>query len=175
MCSSSETRRVAAVYMRALCALTHANRRAEDAPTQAAVDKVIKSATVASTNMEATLDHVALAVHNPMQLVQFYSNVLGFATERVSEYESGKVPFPSIRINSSTIVDFIPNAKEGDVRSGHFCIALQEKQFEELRERLRQNNIQTGEPKLRYGARGQGWALYVDDPEQNTLEFRWYP
>ncbi len=58
--------------------------------------------------MEATLDHVAFNVRDPMRLINFYTEVLQLAPEKVAEYQEGKAYFPSVRLNASTILDFIP-------------------------------------------------------------------
>ncbi len=42
------------------------------------------------------------------KMIAFYSKVLMFAPERLTEYRSGDVPFPSVRLNSDTIIDLFP-------------------------------------------------------------------
>jgi hypothetical protein len=41
-------------------------------------------------------------------MLAFYSEVIMLAPERVEEYRSGKVPFPSLRLNKDTIIDLFP-------------------------------------------------------------------
>ena len=106
--------------------------------------------------------------------MDFYMNVLGFVPDRLEEYKAGNAFFPSVRINPTTIIDFLPLAKEGDKPTGHICIALQKVDFDKLVTRLAKHGITVDPPKNRYGAQGQGWSIYISDPENNQLEFRWY-
>ncbi len=55
--------------------------------------------------MECLLDHIVLNVKDDEKMIAFYSEVLMFASERLDEYRAGDVPFPSVRLNSDTIID----------------------------------------------------------------------
>ena len=58
--------------------------------------------------MQCTMDHIVLNVEDDEKMMDFYSKVLMLEAERLHEYRSGMVPFPSVRLNSGTIIDLFP-------------------------------------------------------------------
>ena len=54
------------------------------------------------------MDHIVLNVSDIERSLTFYTEVLGLKGERVEEFKSGKVGFPSVRINDGTIIDLFP-------------------------------------------------------------------
>jgi len=133
--------------------------------------------------MECLMDHIVLNVEDDERMIDFYSEVLMFATERLEEYRAGDVPFPSVRLKSNTIIDLFPkklwqkSARAGQSRENlnHFCIALSKKTWENLLERLQANNVEIEEgPVPRWGAHGTGTSIYFRDPEKNLIEARYY-
>ena len=58
--------------------------------------------------MECLMDHIVLNVEDDEKMIAFYSKVLMFAPERLEEYRTGDVPFPSVRLNSDTVIDLFP-------------------------------------------------------------------
>lgn len=55
----------------------------------------------------ADLDHVALNCSgDPLQLAQWYSDVLRFCPIDFDAYRGGYRPFPSVRISARCILDF---------------------------------------------------------------------
>ena len=82
--------------------------------------------------MHCLMDHIVLNVEDDEKMIDFYTNVLMFKPERLSQYRAGEVPFASVRLNSNTIIDLFPktiwekSARKGDGRENlnHFCIAL---------------------------------------------------
>lgn len=133
--------------------------------------------------MQCLMDHIVLNVVDNEKMIAFYSNVLMFAPERLEEYRAGDAPFPSVRLNSDMIIDLFPEkmwqksarAGQGRENLNHFCIALSEEAWKNLRERLHANNINIEEgPILRWGAHGTGTSIYFRDPEGNLIEARYY-
>ena len=133
--------------------------------------------------MECLLDHIVLNVIDEEKMIVFYSKVLEFTPERLEEYRAGDVPFPSLRLNSDTIIDLFPkkmwekSARNGQGRENlnHFCIALSEESWAKLLERLQVNNVDIEEgPVSRWGAHGTGTSIYFRDPEGNLIEARHY-
>jgi catechol 2,3-dioxygenase-like lactoylglutathione lyase family enzyme len=133
--------------------------------------------------MECLMDHIVLNVEDDEKMIVFYSKVLRFAPERLSEYRAGEVPFPSVRINSDTIIDLFPKkiwqkrarAGKGRENLNHFCLALSKETWENLLERLKANNVDIEEgPASRWGAHGTGTSIYFRDPEGNLIEARYY-
>ena len=133
--------------------------------------------------MECLIDHIVLNVEDDQKMIAFYSKVLMFAPERLGEYRAGDVPFPSVRLNSDTIIDLFPKkiwqksarAGQGRENLNHFCIALNKGTWENLLERLQANNVNIEEgPVPRWGAHGAGTSIYFRDPEGNLIEARYY-
>jgi catechol-2,3-dioxygenase len=134
-------------------------------------------------NMKCSMDHIVLNVEDDEKMIAFYSTVLMLAPERLKEYRSGEVPFPSVRLNADTIIDLFPkkmwqkNARAGQRRENlnHFCIALSKRTWEDLLERLQANSVDIEEgPVPRWGAHGSGTSIYFRDPEGNLIEARYY-
>ena len=126
--------------------------------------------------MPATLDHLVLRMRDEPAMLAFYTEVLGFAAERLDEYRSGEVPFPSVRIDATTIIDLFPTTdREPETRNlDHFCIALDKATWETLRQRLRDANVALDGPREVWGALGSGTSLYLEDPDGNTVELKKY-
>jgi len=133
--------------------------------------------------MECLMDHIVLNVEDDEKMITFYSKVLMLPPERLEEYHAGKVPFPSVRLNTDTIVDlFSKKMRQKSARAGqgrenlnHFCINLSKRTWEDLLERLQANSVDIEEgPVLRWGAHGTGTSIYFRDPEGNLIEARYY-
>jgi catechol 2,3-dioxygenase-like lactoylglutathione lyase family enzyme len=133
--------------------------------------------------MQCLMDHIVLNVEDDEKMIAFYSKVLMFAPERLEEYRAGDVPFPSVRLNSDTIIDLFPKkmwqksarAAQGRENLNHFCIALSKGTWEKLLERLQANKVTIEEgPVPRWGAHGTGTSIYFRDPEDNLIEARYY-
>ncbi len=133
--------------------------------------------------MQCLMDHIVLNVVDDDKMIAFYSEVLMFPTERLDQYRSGNVPFPSLRLNENTIIDLFPKklwenkyrAGEGHENLNHFCIALSKEDWRELLERLHANTVSIEEgPVSRWGAHGEGTSIYFRDPESNLIEAKYY-
>ena len=133
--------------------------------------------------MECLMDHIVLNVENEENMMAFYSEVLQMPPERIKEYREDKVPFPSVRLNSDTIIDLFPKkmwqkSTQDELGRGnlnHFCIALNKGEWDKLLVRLEANNVEIEEgPVPRWGAHGTGTSIYFRDPEANLIEARYY-
>lgn len=133
--------------------------------------------------MKCHMDHIVLNAENVDTMVDFYANLLGMQAERIEEYQKGKVPFPSVRLNEDTIIDLFPQKlwqtdsgkQKGFGNLNHFCIAVDEQTWQALSERLQSKNIPIEDgPAPRWGARGTGTSIYFRDPEDNLIEARYY-
>ena len=129
------------------------------------------------------LDHIVLNVKDTERSLSFYTEVQGLKSERVEEFKSGKVGFPSVRINDGTIIDLFPT-QETAPRSGgekqdgnlnHFCLVVEAGDFAGITEYLAANKIAVREgPVSRWGARGRATSVYFLDPDGNEVEIRCY-
>ena len=133
--------------------------------------------------MQCLMDHIVLNVEDDEKMITFYSKVLMLSPERLEEYRAGKVPFPSVRLNSDMVIDLFPkkmwqkNAEtgQGAKNLNHFCISLSKETWENLLERIKTNNVDIEEgPVSRWGAHGTGTSIYFRDPEGNLIEARYY-
>jgi len=133
--------------------------------------------------MPIHMDHIVLNVNDDDKMMLFYTEVMKFTPERLQEYRSGKVPFPSVRINTDTIIDLFPKAlwsqgrndDKGHTNLNHFCIDLDKPDWDRLCQRLRTKSIPIEQgPINRWGAHGTGISIYFCDPENNLIEARYY-
>ena len=133
--------------------------------------------------MRVAMDHIVLNVVDEERMVAFYTDVLLLESERLEEYRVGKVPFPSVRLNADTIIDFFPKklwekttgAGPGRENLNHLCVALRKTEWSELIERLSAQGVPIEEgPVPRWGAHGPGTSVYFRDPERNLIEARCY-
>ena len=116
-------------------------------------------------------DHLVLVVDDVERSLQWYGE-LGLEPVRVDEWRAGQAPFPSLRVDAGTIIDFIPRGGQvvpdqsgvGRPRNvDHICLVVEPTDLSDL-----------GEPVPRFGAQGDGTAVYIHDPDGNTVELRYY-
>jgi glyoxylase I family protein len=131
------------------------------------------------------LDHIVLNVRDVDRSVNFYTEVLGLSSERLDEFRSGRVGFPSVRINERTIIDLFP-IKNVETPAGlpkkmngnlnHFCLVVGPDDFSGIVSYLTERQIAIREgPVSRWGARGRATSVYFLDPDGNEVEIRCYP
>ena len=124
------------------------------------------------------IDHVVLRVRDVDRSIAFYCGVLGCREERRLD-DLGLIQLRAGR----SLIDLVdldkplgqrggaPAAKEGR-NVDHF--ALQVRDFDEaaLRDQLTRHGIDPGEVMQLYGAEGTGPAVYLRDPDGNTVELK---
>ena len=109
-------------------------------------------------------DHLVLAVADVERSLAWYCGELGLAEVRVEDWRAGKAPFPSARVDAGTIIDFIPRGEASDGKNlDHICLVVEPTDLSAL-----------GRPVGRFGARGDGTSVYIEDPDGNTVELRFY-
>ena len=120
------------------------------------------------------MDHIVLAVDDVERSLAWYQDELGLEGVRVEEWRNGKAPFPSMRVNESTIIDFLPTSgrAEKGLNLDHLCLVVEPTDLQALKDSGRFEVVDG--PAPRYGARGVGTSLYVRDPDGNTVELRHY-
>ncbi|MCT9005365.1 VOC family protein [Streptomyces sp. NPDC054766] len=117
-------------------------------------------------------DHLVLNVEDVERSLGFYTGLLGLAPVRVAEWRGGQAPFPSVRVTAETIIDLVAHARGGS-NVDHICLTVEPLDWDEV--------IASGSftvlqgPVERFGARGTATSVYVQDPDGNTVELRWYP
>lgn len=138
-----------------------------------------EAASLSTKYVTGDLDHVAMDVANVDAVLSFYTDILGLEPLRLAEFHGGDVPFPSVRINAATILDFFPAGDASAVPSpgpaGHLCLNLGRQDWEAVRRRVQDAGLPAGHVRQLSGARGMGTSVYLKDPENNTVEIRYYP
>ena len=84
---------------------------------------------------------------------------------------TGDAPFPSVRVDESTIIDLLPGEPDGR-NTDHICLVIEPTDLHELAKRPDLNVVQG--PVQRGGARGTGWSIYVIDPDAHLIELKQY-
>ncbi|MEU0394304.1 VOC family protein [Streptomyces sp. NPDC006208] len=120
-------------------------------------------------------DHLVLNVADIERSLAFYTGPLGLRPVRVDQWRAGKVSFPSVRVNPTTIIDLVQAPAERPEGSNvdHICLVVEPLDWQQV--------IDSGVftvldgPGERFGAQGTAVSLYVQDPDGNTVELRWYP
>ena len=116
-------------------------------------------------------DHLVLITADVERSLAFYLDELGMEPVRVEEWRRGEVFFPSVRLNESAILDLLQGRPEGK-NVDHICLVIEAVDLDALAESGRFDVV--GGPAELFGARGQGQALYVRDPDGNVIELRHY-
>ena|SRR5665647_461304 len=124
------------------------------------------------------IDHIVLRVVDLDAMTQFYCSVLGCRIERRQD-EIGLV---QLRAGAS-LVDLVPVDGElgqmGGAAPGregrnldHVCFRVEPFDEPAIRAHLAAHGVQAGPAEPRYGAEGEGPSLYLQDPENNTIELK---
>jgi catechol 2,3-dioxygenase-like lactoylglutathione lyase family enzyme len=119
-------------------------------------------------------DHLVLAVADVERSLAWYTGVLGLAGDRVEEWRRGDVPFPSVRVDATTIIDLIPAAGPATGRNvDHLCLVVEPTDLVAWAGAAGVAIVDG--PGSRFGAQGTATSIYVRDPDGNTIELRHYP
>ena|SRR5215207_1197230 len=118
------------------------------------------------------LDHLVLVTADVERTLAWYQRHLGLDGVRVEEWRAGEAPFPSLRVDESTIIDLVAGelAPQGQ-RLDHVCFVVTADDLTRLRS---VSGITVDDEGVRFGARGIGQSIYVRDPDGLTVEIRTY-
>ena len=118
------------------------------------------------------LDHVVVRTADVDRALAFYCGALGLREERRVE----SIGLIQLRAGAS-MVDLVPRdgapADAGNM--DHFCLRIAPWEPAAIIESLRENGAKPSAPAKRVGAEGNGWSIYVDDPDGNTVELKGPP
>jgi catechol 2,3-dioxygenase-like lactoylglutathione lyase family enzyme len=124
------------------------------------------------------IDHVVLRVGDIERAIGFYRDVLGCPVEKIQD----GIGLYQLRAGRSLIdlvtVDGELGRKGGAApgRDGrnvdHFCLIVDPFDEAALRRHLASHGVDVREAGRRYGARGYGPSIYVQDPDGNTVELK---
>jgi catechol 2,3-dioxygenase-like lactoylglutathione lyase family enzyme len=127
--------------------------------------------TNAETLSVVGMDHVVLAVDDVERSLAFYCGELGLVPVRVDEWRRREAPFPSVRVDPTTIIDLLAVSRTGE-NVDHVCLVVAPVDFESVKASGR--FVVVDGPARRYGAQGEGTSLYIRDPDGNMIELRYY-
>lgn len=126
----------------------------------------------------AGFDHIVLRIRDKARMLGFYRDVLGLSVDR----DRPDLGLTHVRAGPQ-MIDLVtldgPLGRlggEGPAQTGrnldHF--ALQVRPFDEaaIRAHLAAYGVEVVEEGERYGADGEGFSLYVKDPEGNVVELK---
>jgi glyoxylase I family protein len=113
------------------------------------------------------LDHIVLVTPNPERLIAWYHDVLGLRTERLEQWRAGEVPFASLRVDETTIIDVLRGERSGS-NVDHIALVVDA----DLDALAAEHGV--AGPKELFGARGQGRGIYLRDPDGTGVELRTY-
>ena len=116
-------------------------------------------------------DHVVLISPDPDATLAWYRDRLGLEVVRGEEWARREVPFPSVRVSADTIIDLLPGEPDGR-NADHICLVIEPTDLAELAASPDFDVVEG--PAPRYGAQGDGWSVYVRDPDGNVVELRHY-
>ncbi|MDB5796241.1 MAG: Glyoxalase/Bleomycin resistance protein/Dihydroxybiphenyl dioxygenase [Paucimonas sp.] len=124
------------------------------------------------------LDHIVLRVKDLPAMLHFYCDVLGCTLER----QRDDLGLTQLRAGAA-LIDLVPVdgklGRAGGAAPGlegrnldHFCLWIDPFDEAEIRRLLETAGIAAGPTETRFGARGDGPSIYLQDPEGNTLELK---
>lgn len=116
-------------------------------------------------------DHVVLVSQDPERLLAWYRDHLGLAAEREEQWRRGEVPFVSLRVGESFLIDIVRGERTG-TNVDHVALVADGVDLDELAASGR-FDVEMGPADL-FGARGVGRGLYIRDPDGNRVELRTY-
>lgn len=123
-------------------------------------------------------DHTNFRVKDLEASLSFYGDVLGLEPFGLEEYRRGERPIVSLRITENFILHLTPDPEFERASIGgydHLALVVEDAEPDELAEHLRKANV---EVEKRFesiaGARGEGPALYLRDPDGYRVELKFY-
>ena len=126
------------------------------------------------------LDHVVLLVSDMALAKRFYRDVVGCTLDRdLPEYGMAQLRAGASLIDlvdtSGAEGSWARPATEGGRNVDHICLATTGFDPEGLRAHLAANGVEIAEEGVRYGATGDGYSIYFNDPFGNQIELKSVP
>jgi catechol 2,3-dioxygenase-like lactoylglutathione lyase family enzyme len=118
------------------------------------------------------LDHIVLVTPDVRRALTFYTARLGLPGVRVEEWSRGEAPFPSVRLDATTLIDLMSGERSG-TNLHHFCLVIEATDLDVLAA-SGVWDVVSGPTAGLFGARGYARSMYVRDPDGNVIELRSY-
>jgi len=118
------------------------------------------------------IDHIVLVASDVERTVDWYREKLGLVPERLDQWRRGEVLFVSLRVTPSSIIDVFHGERTG-VNIDH--VSLEVDPHVDLLAVAASGAFEVDHaPFVIWGARGDGLAMYVLDPDGNRIELKQY-
>ncbi|MDG2111939.1 MAG: VOC family protein [Actinomycetota bacterium] len=116
------------------------------------------------------MDHIVLNVADGERSVAWYRDVLGLEVLRYTEWKAGEVPFVSLKVSETCIIDLFEVERTGE-NLNHFALFVEG----EVDELLARDDVEIArEPRTLWGAQGNGPSVSIYDPDRNMVELKRY-
>jgi catechol 2,3-dioxygenase-like lactoylglutathione lyase family enzyme len=123
-------------------------------------------------------DHNNWRVSDLEASLRFYRDVLGLEPFGLEEYRRGERPLVSLRITEGFVLHLTPDPGFEPTSTGgydHLALVVEEAEPDALVEHLTDEGVEIEERfESITGARGEGPALYVRDPDGYRVELKLY-
>jgi catechol 2,3-dioxygenase-like lactoylglutathione lyase family enzyme len=123
-------------------------------------------------------DHTNFRVKDLDASLGFYWDVLGLEPFGLEEYRRGERPIVSLRVTEHFILHLAPDPEFERGSTGgydHLALEVEDAEPDELAEYLRKAGVEVEKQfESISGARGEGPALYVRDPDGYRIELKFY-
>ena len=117
------------------------------------------------------IDHIVLNVADVEVSVAWYQDMFGLGVERLEAWRAGEVPFVSLRVSESILIDLFAAPVTG-TNMDHVALVTDRATFDSFVAEHTEL-IEMGPTSL-FGARGQGDGVYLRDPDGHRVELRTY-
>jgi len=123
-------------------------------------------------------DHIVLRVRDKARMLAFYCDVLGLTVDR----DRPDIGLTHIRCGPQ-MIDLVtldgPLGRTGGAAPGaegrnldHFALQVRPFDAPAIKAHLAAHGVAVADEGARYGADGDGWSIYLQDPEGNTVELK---
>ena len=122
--------------------------------------------------MAIRLNHTIVAAQDKETAAKFLTEILGLPAPAIVG------PFAVVRVSDDTSLDFV--AAEGEITSQHYAFLVDESEFDEIFERIRERRLTYwADPGRRERDKINTWdggrGVYFDDPNGHLLEIMTVP
>ena len=126
----------------------------------------------------AGADHTNWRVRDLEASLRFYRDVLGLTPFGLEEYHRGERPLVSLRVTEDFILHLAPDPDFGRGPTGgfdHLALVVEGAERDEVAAYLESEGLEVEKTSGSItGARGEGPALYVRDPDGYRIELKFY-
>ena len=123
-------------------------------------------------------DHTNWRVRDLEASLSFYRDILGLEPFGLEEYRRGERPLVSLRVTQDFILHLTPDPEFERGPTGgydHLALVVEDAKPDELAKHLREAGVEVERQfESIIGARGEGPALYVRDPDGYRIELKFY-